>query len=172
MGLWDKYKSMFAGPAIDVASEIGKNLPAGERVLANAQVIPSAYERGGGAFTLQGKLFDAVASAVENTVSGRRHVGGADGTIATRLPREADPHMLVITERSMSLWDLGMMGNSLPAEHVATIPREAIASFSDTGQKAQGGVPVARVEFTDGSFFDYRLMSKPGDEFWAVARVL
>src|SRR5690606_9778901 len=105
-------------------------------------------------------------------VSGARHVGGDAGSIAARLPREADPLALVISERSLSLWNLGMMGTSLPPEHVATIPRAEIASFADTGKKAQGGVPVARIEFSDGSFFDYRLISKPGDDFWAVARVL
>jgi len=49
MGLMDKYKALFTGPAIDVASEIGQLLPDGDRVLVHCQVIPSGFKRGGAA---------------------------------------------------------------------------------------------------------------------------
>ncbi len=68
---------------------------------------------------------------------------------------------MVISEQSLSMWDLGLTGNQLPAEHIVTIPRAQVASIVDTGKTEQGGVPVARLTFADGSFADQRLISKP-----------
>ncbi len=79
---------------------------------------------------------------------------------------------MVISEQSLSMWDLGMTGNQLPAEHLVTIPRAQVASIVDTGKTAQGGVPVARLTFADGSFADQRLISKPGPEFWSVTAAI
>lgn len=63
-------------------------------------------------------------------------------------------------------------GNQLRAEHLVTVPRTQVASIVDTGTTAQGGVPVARIAFADGSFADQRLISKPGPDSWAVASTL
>ena len=172
MGLFDKYKALFTGPEIDVSGEIGKLLPEGDRVLAATQVIPSAYKRGGGGVGLDGRLLNKVTSAIETAVSSSRHVGGAEGAIARRLPQEAGPHTLVVSEQGISLWDLGLTGNQLPAEHLVTLPRADVSSITDTGTRAQGGVPVARITFADESFFDYRLVSKPGDDFWSAATAI
>lgn len=169
MGLTDKYKALFTGPAIDVASEIGRLLPDGDRVLVHSQVVPSGFTRGGGGVGVDGRLMNLVTSAVETTVSRSQHTGGEEGSTARTLPNEAGPSLMVISEQSLSMWDLGMTGNRLPAEHLVTIPRAQVASIVDTGKTAQGGVPVARLTFADGSFADQRLISKPGPEFCSVA---
>lgn len=167
MGLMDKYKALFTGPAIDVASEIGRLLPDGDRVLVHCQVIPSGFKHGGGG--VDGRLLNLVTSAVETAVSRSQHIGGEEGSTARSLPNEAGPYHLAISEQNLSMWDLGITGNQLPAEHLGTVPRSHVASIVDTGKTAQGGVPVARLTFADGSFTDQRLMSKRGPEFWAVA---
>ena len=169
MGLMDKYKALFTGPAIDIASEIGRLLPDGDRVLVHSQVVPSGFKRGGGGVGVDGRLLNLVTSAVETAVSRSQHTGGEEGSTARTLPNEAGPYLMVISEQSLSMWDLGMTGNQLPAEHLVTIPRAQVASIVDTGKTAQGGVPVARLTFADGSFADQRLISKPGPEFWSVA---
>lgn len=111
----DKYKALFTGPAIDVASEIGRLLPDGDRVLVHSQVVPSGFTRGGGV-GVDGRLMNLVTSAVETAVSRSQHTGGEEGSTARTLPNE-------------------------------------------------GGVPVARLTFVDGSFADQRLIGKPGPEF-------
>lgn len=170
MGLMDKYKAFFTGPAIDVAAEVGRLLPGGDRVLAHTQAVPSGYQRGGGGVGLDGRLMNLVTSAVETAVSRSQHVGGDEGSRARSLPTAAGPYTLVVSEQALSFWDLGLTGNQLPAEHVVSVPRAEVASFVDTGKTAQGGVPVARITFTDGSFADQRLVGKPGPDFWlAVA---
>lgn len=170
MGLWERYKSFFSGPEIDIATELAGQLPPGDEVLTHTGVIPSAYERGGGGgMSAQGRLFNAATSAVQNAVSTSRHVGGDEGSAARRLPQQAGPHVLVLGSQSLTVWDLGLTMNQTPAELLASVPRTEVAAFHDTGTTAQGGVPVARVSFRDGSFFDYRLVNKPGDEFWSVA---
>ncbi len=123
MGLMDKYKALFTGPAIDVASEIGRLLPDGDRVLVHSQVVPSGFKRGGGGVGVDGRLMNLVTSAVETAVSRSQHTGGEEGSTARTLPNE-------------------------------------------------GGVPVARLTFADGSFADQRLISKPGPEFWSVAAAI
>lgn len=173
MGLMDKYKALFTGPAIDVPAEIGKLLPPGDRVLTHAQVIPSAYKRGGGGgISATNRLMNKATSMAETAISSARHIGGDDAAIARRLPQDSGPYVLVISEHALSLWDLGLTGNQLPAEQLVTVPRTEISSLADTGKKAQGGVPVARLTFTDASFFDYRLISKPGPDFWSVVNSL
>ncbi|MFI5428047.1 hypothetical protein [Aeromicrobium sp. UC242_57] len=140
--------------------------------MTHCQVIPSAYERGGASGSGANKLLSKAVDAASNAVSGSRHVGGDEGSIAQGLPRESDLRVLVISEAAISLWDFGYTGTQLPAEHVVTVARKDVASFVDTGTKAQGGVPVARITFTDGSFFDYRLVNKPDTDFWNVAAQL
>ncbi|WP_144803229.1 hypothetical protein [Curtobacterium sp. BH-2-1-1] len=119
----DKYKALFTGPAIDVASEIGRLLPDGDRALVHSQVVPSGVKRGGGGVGVDGRLMNLVTSAVETAVSRSQHIGGEEGSTARTLPNE-------------------------------------------------GGVPVARLTFADGSFADQRLISKPGPEFWSVAAAI
>lgn len=172
MGLMDRYKALFTGPAIDVASEIGRLLPDGDQVLVHSQVVPSGFTRGGGGVGVDGRLMNLVTSAVETAVSRSQHTGGEEGSTARTLPNEAGPSLMVISEQSLSMWDLGLTGNQLPAEHLVTIPRAQVASIVDTGKTAQGGVPVARLTFADGSFADQRLISKPGPEFWSVAAAI
>ncbi|WP_263119611.1 hypothetical protein [Cellulomonas sp. RIT-PI-Y] len=170
MGLWERYKSFFSGPEIDLTTELGAQLPAGDDVLAHTGVIPSAYERGGGGgLSVTGRVLNAATSAVENAVSTSQHVGGGTDAVARRLPQEAGPHVLVLGTLALTVWDLGLTMNQTPAELLATVPRAQVDTILDTGATAQGGVPVARLTFTDGSFFDYRLVQKPGDEFWSVA---
>ncbi|MFJ9313537.1 hypothetical protein ACIRN4_05035 [Pimelobacter simplex] len=170
MGFLDKVKAAFAGPDIDIAEEIAKVEP-GHQVIGHARVVASAFERGGGVASGPNKLLGKAVEAASTAASGARHVGGDDGTVARDLPRAADLHVLVLSDRGLSLWDFGMTGTSTPPDHVASVPRASVASITDTGKKAQGGVAVARVSFTDGSFFDYRIMEKPDTAFWeAVAR--
>jgi hypothetical protein len=170
MGLWQRYKEMFTGPEVDLRTALAGQLPPGDDVLAATGVIPSAYERGGGGgLSVSGRVLNAATSAVENAVSGARHIGGGEDGVAHRLPLADGPHVLVLGARSMTVWDLGLTMNHTPGELLATVPREQVASIVDTGKKAQGGVPVVRMTFADGSFFDYRLVQKPGEEFWSVA---
>lgn len=170
MGFLDKLKTAFAGPEIDVADEIAKIEP-GHQVIGHARVVASAFERGGGVASGPNKLLGKAVEAASTAVSGARHVGGDDGTVAHGLPRAADLHVLVLSDRGLSLWDFGMTGTSTPPDPVASVPRASVASIADTGKKAQGGVTVARISFTDGSFFDYRIMERPDTAFWeAVAR--
>lgn len=170
MGPMDKCKALFTGQAIDVASAIGRLLPAGDRVLVHSQVVPSGFTRGG--VGVDGRLMNLVTSAVETAVSRSQHTGGEEGSTARTLPNEAGPSLMVISEQSLSMWDLGLTGNQLPAEHLVTIPRAQVASIVDTRKTAQGGVPVARLTFADGSFADQRLISKQGPEFWSVAAAI
>jgi len=170
MGLLDKLKTAFTGPEIDIAEEIATIEP-GHQVIGHTRVVASAFERGGGVGSGPNKLLGQALDAATTAASGARHVGGAEDSIAQSLPRSADLHVLVLSDQGLSLWDFGMMVNSTPPDHIVSIPRASVESITDTGQKAQGGVTVARVTFTDGSFFDYRIMAKPDTEFWdAVER--
>jgi len=170
MGLLDKLKAAFTGPEIDVADEVAQLRP-GVQVVGHARVVASAFERGGGVASGPNKLLGKAVEAASTAASGARHVGGDADGIARTLPRTADLHVLVLADDGLSLWDFGMTGTSTPPDHVASVPRADVASIADTGKKAQGGVTVARVTFTDGSFFDYRVMERPDTAFWeAVAR--
>ncbi|WP_456697275.1 hypothetical protein [Aeromicrobium sp. P5_D10] len=172
MGFMDKLVSKLTPAPPDYAGEINAVLPDGDRYVVHCQVIPSAYERGGASGSGANKLLSKAVDAASNAVSGSRHTGGDEGSIAHGLPRESDLRVLVISEQAISLWDFGYTGTQLPAEHVATVARKDIKSFVDTGKKAQGGVPVARITFVDDSFFDYRLVNKPDTDFWNVAAQL
>ncbi|MFC5678291.1 hypothetical protein [Aeromicrobium endophyticum] len=172
MGFMDKIVSKLTPTPPDYAAEMNQVLPAGDAYLAHCLVVPSAFERGGsggsGANRLLGKAVDAASTAV----SGARHVGGGEGSIAHGLSRAADLRVFVIGTSSVSWWDFGYNGSQLPPEHGHIIARSDVVSFVDTGQTAQGGVPVARITFADDSFFDYRLMDKPDTDFWNVAAQL
>lgn len=172
MGLLDKLVSKLTPAAPDYAAELNQVLPDGDRYVVHCQVIPSAYERGGASGAGANKLLSKAVDVASNAVSGSRHVGGDEGSIAHGLPREADLRVLVVSEQAISLWDFGYTGTQLPADHVVTVPRTDVKSFVDTGAKAQGGVPVARITFVDDSYFDYRLVNKPDTDFWNVAAQL
>lgn len=168
MGFLDALKSMFVPAQPDFAEELAKVLQPGETLLAHCRTIPSAYEREGSGGSLTARALAPVVDGAINAVSGSRHVGGGEGSIAEGLSRSADIMVLALSDARLSWWDFGMFGTDAPTL-TQQLPRAYVASIADTGKRAQGGVPVARLTFADGSFFDYRLMSKPGPEFWAVA---
>ncbi|UAJ77856.1 hypothetical protein IT072_11140 [Leifsonia sp. ZF2019] len=167
MGLFDKFASAFSGPAVDHAAEIAA--AGGDAALATARVVPSAYTRGGGGgVSLDGKLLNAALSAVQNTASGSKHLGGVEGSTAHQLSRASDVMVLSLGEDALTWWDFGMTANSVPPELTQRVDRTQVASIVDTGTKAQGGVPVVRFTFADGSWADYRVM-QPSETFWSVA---
>lgn len=169
MGFKDSWASAFGMTPPDYTTEIGGQLPAGESLLAHSQVIPSAFKGGGSAsISITQRITSKLINVAADAVSKKRHMGGEEGTRAHTLSRDGAMKVLAFTTSGLSLWDFGAMGTGTPGDLEMTIPRNEIASFEDTGERAQGGVPVARVTFTDGSFFDYRLMSKPGDDFWSA----
>jgi len=98
--------------------------------------------------------------------SARAH-GGA-GSIAASFSREGDVLVLSVSNVYLSFWDFGMLGDEQPSL-TSQLPRQYVESFTDTGERAQGGLPVARMAFTDGSFVDWLLMSEPGPEFFVAA---
>ena len=61
-----------------------------------------------------------------------------------------------------------MLGDEQPSL-TSQLPRHYVASFADTGEPAQGGLPVARMVFTDGSSADWLMMSEPGPQFFVAA---
>jgi hypothetical protein len=173
MGLMDRYAAFVNGPEVDLAAEIGAALGQDDRLVVHTAVVPSAYRRGGGGgISLSGKLLNVVTSAVENSVSGSRHIGGDEGSIARTLPREGGPYVLALSTQALTLWDFGMALRTVPGDRLVTVPRAQVTSVEDTGTTAQGGVPVARITFADGSYFDYRLVEKPSPETWAALRTV
>jgi len=166
MGFADRWTSAFGMGPVDYAEAIAEQLTSGDEVIAHAQVIPSAYEGSSTSLNPGNRLLGMAINAVWNKASKQKHVGGEAGSIAQGLPREGELAVAAFTRTGLSLWNFGTYGSEVEGKHVLTIPRADVASVEDTGQRAQGGVPVARVTFADGSFFDYRLISKPGDEFW------
>lgn len=171
MGFKDKWAAAFGMAPADYATDIGGQLPDGDRLIAHSQVYPSAMKGGGSTgSSLTQRLQAKAINAVMDAASKQRHLGGEPGTIAHTLPREGVMHVLAFTTAGLSLWDFGMVGSEGPGTFVQFIARDKVAGVEDTGQRAQGGVPVARVAFVDGSFFDYRLFSKPGQEFWDALR--
>ena len=169
MGLKDSWTSAFGMTPPDYAAEIGEQLPGSERVVAHAQVIPSAFKGGGsGSISITQRITSKLINMAADAVSKNRHMGGEEGTRAHSLPRDSALKVLALTTTGLSLWSFGPYGADTPGRFELSVPRAEVASVTDTGERAQGGVPVARVTFADGSFFDYRLMNKPGDEFWAA----
>ncbi|WP_110208942.1 hypothetical protein [Nocardioides daejeonensis] len=162
MGLRDKIAAKFASMGIDHSAALAPILGAEDPVVACAGVLPAAYKRGGGTGPLNGtqiamKAIDAAA----NKVSGNRHTGGEEGSVAATLPREGELAYLAMSARGLSLWDFGMNGQQTPPTLMVRIDGEQVRSVVDTGKKAQGGAAVVRFTFTDDSFFDYRVM--PGN---------
>lgn len=91
--------------------------------------------------------------------------GGGPGSIAASFSREGDVLVLSVSNVYLSFWDFGMLGDEQPSL-TSQLPRQYVASFADSGEGAQGGLPVARMAFTDGSFVDWLLMSEPGPGFF------
>jgi len=169
MGFRDSWASAFGMTPPDYAAEISAQLPAEEWFVSHAQVIPSAFKGGGsGSISITQRITSKLINLAADAVSKKRHLGGEEGTRAHSLPREGSLKVLALTTAGLSLWDFGPYGADAPGELELRIPRAEVASIADTGERAQGGVPVARVTFADGSFFDYRLMNKPGAEFWGA----
>lgn len=167
MGLFDKFASALSGPAVDHAAEIVS--AGGDASLATARVMPSAYTRGGGGgVSLDGRLLNAALSAMQNTASGSKHLGGEAGSTAHQLRRDADLAVLSLGESDLTWWDFGMTAASVPPELTQRVPRTQVTSIVDTGAKAQGGARVVRFTFADGSWADYRVI-QPSEQFWAVA---
>lgn len=166
VGFLDKFTG--SGRGTDYVATLTAHL-GGDVVRAATQAIPSAYKRGGsGSLSVTNRLLSKAVNVVENKVSGDRHVGGADNGIARTLPRDGSLCVIAFSDQAFTIWDFGMYGIDPSPDLLVSVPRSDVRSLVDTGTTAQGGVPVARLTFTDGSFFDYRLVSKPGPEFWAA----
>lgn len=172
MGLMDKWVARYAERAPDYQVVLDVELGPDGPCLAWAVVIPSAYERSGGGRDLGSRLVYKAVNTAINSVSTSNHIGGDDGSIARQLPVESHGMMLALTGSALTLWDFGVMLTDLPPELRVRLQRSALIGFTDTGKKAQGGVQVVRLTFSDQSFFDYRIMSTSGPEFWTQAAML
>lgn len=169
MGLLDRFTSAFAGALPDYGAEVRavQDDPA-DVPLAHSRAFPSAYTRGAASGSVEGRLLNAALSAVQNRVSQSRHLDGAEGSVARGLEQDADMRVLVLGETALTWWDFGMAGTDTPPTLRQRVDRSHVATIVDTGTRAQGGTQVTRVTFTDGSWFDYRLV-QPDARFWAVA---
>lgn len=139
----------------------------GDTIAVATPVIPSAYVRGGGSYSsAASRLVGKAVDSISTKMSADRHLGGGAESIAANLPRDGVLNVIALGTQFFSVWDFGMYGNDDQPSLLVTVPRANVVSITDTGTKAQGGAPVARVTFSDESFFDYRLVAKPGPEFW------
>lgn len=165
MGLFDKLTAKLASMGIDHAAVLAGQLGPEDAFVATAGVLPAAYERGGGGRLLNGtQIAMKAVDAATNAVSGKKHVGGDADSIAAALPREGELRYAALSARGLSLWDFGLNGQQDPPTFVLRITGEQVRSVVDTGKRAQGGAVVVRFTFTDGSFFDYRVLPN-GQQF-------
>lgn len=167
MGMLDKIKAKLASLGPDHGAMLRDALPADEVFLANATVVPAAFERGGG----QADIFKAGINAVSSAMSKNKHVSGEPGSMARSLPLSGETRIMAVTSRGLSVWDFGVMMNEPATTPEYRIAREHITSFVDTGQRAQGGSIIWHVTFVDGSTFGYRSLGSSEGFADAVAQL-
>ncbi|WP_370149884.1 hypothetical protein [Streptacidiphilus sp. EB129] len=130
----------------------------GDELLGFIFGAPVAYETGFGSGFGTARLTGTIINKVTEQVSKARHIGGDTGTIARTLPREGSPtRPIVISKLGLSIWDLGIAGQTSPPSRQVSVARQNIRSISRTG-KTRGGMVEIRVVFSDESYFDYRVM--------------
>ncbi len=168
MGLFDKLGAALAGRLPDYTAEISALAGPDDAPLASVRAFPSAYTRAGDGGSLEKRLLSAAISTVQNKVSTSRHVSGEAGSTARGLEQSGDLRVLALGARSLTWWDFGVTGTDAPPTLRQRLDRALVTSLIDTGERAQGGAQVARLSFTDGSWFDYRFI-QPADGFWEIA---
>ncbi len=172
MGLFDKYVEMTAGPAPDMPALMSGLLGDEDTFLSWTSADPAGADgdKSGGVSSnpLNHLLVMAVKTAAQ-AYAANKHISGAEGSIARTLPRTAELLTLVVSQAGLSAWHgHGWRGNT--PEPFYRIAAEHIAAVTDTGMRQQfGKLPVCRVDFVDGSFFDFRLFTNQ-DEFLEACR--
>lgn len=166
MGMFDKIKGALAGPdpAETLRAVLGDDaLLAFVPVMASGSAVAGPDKRPRDLGELAGKA----ANRLKDAYIADKHVGGDEGTIGRSLPNTTDILVLALAERSISLWSFGPSGRKTDPDLVARIPREQVASISDTGKRTARG--HVRLSFSDASFFDEQTLKAPSEEFWQAA---
>jgi len=173
MGLFDKYIEMTAGPAPDMPALMGGLLDSEDTFLSWTSAMPEAAESdqsGGVSSDPLNRLLNMAVRAAVSAHSANKHISGAEGSIARTLPRTAEQLTLVVSRAGLSAWRGNGWRGTVP-EPFYRIAAEHIATVTDTGQRRQGGTWVCRVDFVDGSYFDYRVLLNQ-EEFMQACRTL
>lgn len=173
MGLFDKYVQMISGDAPDMPALMGGLLGKEDTFLAWTAAVPEAVESdgsGGVSSDPLNRLLNMAVKAAVSAHSASKHVSGPEGSIARTLPRDGEQLTLVISRAGLSAWRGNGYHGNVP-EPLYRIAAEHISTVTDTGQRRQGGAWVCRVDFVDGSFFDYRVMLNQ-EEFMQACRTL
>jgi hypothetical protein len=166
MGMFDKIKGAVSGPdpAETLRGVLGDDtLLAFVPVMASGSAVASPNKRPRDLGELAGKA----ANRMKDKCIADKDVGGDEGTIARSLPNTTDILVLALAERTISLWSFGPSGRKTNPDLVARIPREQVASITDTGKRTVRG--HIRLSFTDSSFFDEQTLKTPSEEFWQAA---
>ncbi|PKQ32860.1 MAG: hypothetical protein CVT62_02065 [Actinobacteria bacterium HGW-Actinobacteria-2] len=171
MGFLDKYVQMVSGPAPDMPVLMGGLLAEGDTFLSWTTATPEAVESdgsGGVSSDPFNRLLNMAVKAAVSAHSASKHIGGAEGSIARTLPRDGEQLTLVVSQAGLSAWRGNGYHGNVP-EPLYRIAGEHVATVTDTGQRRQGKAAVCRVDFVDGSFFDYCLYINQ-DEFLEACR--
>ena len=95
--------------------------------------------------------------------------GGEQNSIARTLSAGVEPRVLAVSDLGLSWWGFTYQRQRrLPPLLEHSIARLDVVSFTDTGYRVATDIPVARISFKDGSFADYRLLSRPCADFWTA----
>lgn len=130
-------------------------------------MIASAYESGRTGAPGAAAALNAAVNKVTDAVGKHRHIGGEPGSYALGLPRNADVVFMTLGESAVTFWNFGSMMTETPPTLSIGIPREVVASVTDTGSRDLKG--HVRLTFTDGSYFDYQARMHPSPGFWDAA---
>ena len=163
--MFDKIKSAVSGP--DPAETL-------RRVLGDDELLAFVPVMASGSAVADkkrprdlGELAGKAANRLKDQYIADKHIGGDDGSIARSLPNTTDILVLALAEKSISLWSFGPSGRKTEPDLVARIPRDQVASITDTGKRTVRG--HIRLSFTDASFFDEQTLKAPSEEFWQAA---
>jgi hypothetical protein len=171
MGLLDKYVQMVSGPAPDMPALMGGLLGSEDTFLSWTTATPEAVESdgsGGVSSDPLNRLLNMAVKAAVSAHSASKHIGGEPGSIARTLPRDGEQLTLVVSQAGLSAWRGNGYRGNVP-EPLYRIAAEHISTVTDTGQRRQGQAMICRVDFVDGSFFDYCLYIN-ADEFIQACR--
>ncbi|MDT0202396.1 hypothetical protein [Nocardioides sp. AE5] len=166
MGLFDKIKGALSAPdhTETLRARVGD-----DGFQGYAAVMASATEDTGPKKSVR-DLTDLAQKGAHKLIDGavqNRHIGGDEGSIGRSMPRTAEPMLLALSERSVTLWRFRFGAKKTDPDLVVRIPREQVTSIEATGKRTARG--HVRLSFADGSFFDEQLLSEPAAEFWAAA---
>lgn len=168
MGLFDKYIQKVAGSGPDITVLMARLLDPEDEYLSWTSATPEAFTRDSGGASLSWALISAVVDKALTAASTNKHIGGAQGSIATTLPTDGETLTLVASRSGLSVWRF-MGGAQADPTLYYRMNAEHIRSVTDTGDRAQGGARIFRVTFSDDSFFDYRVLHNY-DEFLSACQ--